>query len=69
MDLNWLHPMRMSAGVPRTGSRSTALEHTMHTMLRQEIYAKDKWKTVLKLVRVTKGWGGIENVFTMNVHF
>ncbi len=35
----------------------------------QEIYAKDKWKTVLKLVRVTKRWGGIENVFTMNVHF
>ncbi len=70
MDLNWLHPMRMcSAGVPRTGSRSTALEHTMHTMLRQEIYAKDKWKAVLKLVRVTKRWGGIENVFTMNVHF
>ncbi len=38
-------------------------------VLRQERYAKDKWTTVLKLVRVTTRWGGIENVFTMNVHF
>lgn len=38
-------------------------------MLRQERYAEDKWTTVLKLVRVTTRWGGIENVFTMKVHF
>lgn len=37
-------------------------------VLRQERYAKDKWTTVLKLVRVTTRWGGIENVFTMIVH-